>query len=179
MIEWILFIVLSFLAADFIAGVFHWWEDSYLDQDTPILGKLIGGPNQLHHSDQYAFLRGSYWHRNYTTIIPSMVACGLCLCFDATRDAWLTFAFLSQANQIHAWGHSKGKNGWLVSIAQRCGLLQSCKHHAEHHRSPYHIRYCVMSPMLNPILDAFGFWRGIEYIGFIVTGIKPRENHAR
>jgi ubiquitin-conjugating enzyme E2 variant len=173
-IEWILIIILSFLAADFIAGVFHWWEDSYLDQDTPIFGRLIGGPNQLHHSDQYAFLQGSYWYRNYTTIIPSIVACGACLCFDATQDAWLTFLFLSQANQIHAWGHSKGKNGWLVSMAQRCGILQSCKHHAEHHRSPYHIRYCVMSPILNPILDAIGFWRYIEYVVFVTTRIEAR-----
>jgi ubiquitin-conjugating enzyme E2 variant len=173
-IEWILFIILSFLAADFIAGVFHWWEDSYLDQDTPIFGRLIGGPNQLHHSDQYAFLKHSYWQRNSLTIIASMLACGACLCFDATQDAWLTFLFLSQANQIHAWGHSKGKNGWLVSMAQRIGLLQSCKHHAEHHRSPYHIRYCVMSPMLNPILDAIGFWRYIEYVVFVTTRIEAR-----
>jgi hypothetical protein len=178
LIAWILFIIASWLLADFIAGVFHWWEDTYLTQSDSFLGRLIGGPNQLHHANQYAFLQGSYWHRNYTTIIPSMIALVLCLRFEPIRSGWLAMLFVSQANQIHAWAHSKGRNFWLIDELQWIGLLQSCKHHSEHHRSPYHVRYCVMSPVLNPLLDGIGFWRGLEYIGFIVTGIRPRDNHA-
>ena len=178
LIAWILFIIASWLVADFIAGVFHWWEDSYLTQSDSFLGRLIGGPNQLHHSAPTAFLMGSYWHRNYTTIIPSMIAFALCLCFEPIRNGWLTMLFISQANQIHCFGHQGKRNPVLVRWLQRVGIFQSVKHHGLHHRSPYAIRYCVMSNYLNWILDGSGFWRGLEYIGFIVTGIKPRENHV-
>jgi len=179
MIAWIVYIIASWLLADFIAGVFHWWEDTYISQDTPLIGKLIGGQNALHHSSPTAFLRGSYWQRNYTTIIPSMIAFALCLCFEPIRNGWLTMLFVSQANQIHCFAHLGRRNPVWVMILQRIGIFQSAKHHNKHHGSPYEIRYCVMSNCLNWILDGSRFWRGLEYIGFIVTGIKPRENHAR
>lgn len=177
MIAWILFIIGSWLLADFIAGVFHWWEDSYLTQSDSFLGRLIGGPNQLHHADQYAFLKGTYWQRNYTTIVPSLIAMLLCLCFEPIKNGWLCMLFLSQANQIHAWAHSKKSNGWIIRGMQRLAILQSPRHHSEHHRNPFHVRYCVMSPLLNPILDAIGFWRGLEFFGRMFFGVKPRVNH--
>ena len=179
LIAWIVYIIASWLAADFIAGVFHWWEDTYLTQSDSFLGRLIGGPNQLHHSSPSAFLMGSYWHRNYTTIIPSMIALALCLCFEPIRSGWLTMLFVSQANQIHCFAHSGRRNPAWVMILQRVGIFQSARHHNLHHGSPFEVRYCVMSNYLNWILDGSGFWRALEYIGFIVTGIRPRENHAR
>ena len=103
MIAWLVYIIGSWLLADFIAGVFHWLEDSYFDADTPIVGKLVGGPNKMHHASPTAFLLGSYWHRNYTTIIPAAIACVVCLWLG--HWLWLTMAFLTQANQIHCYGH--------------------------------------------------------------------------
>ena len=164
MLAWTVFIALSWLAADFIAGFFHWWEDTYLEQSDSFVGRLIGGPNQLHHANQYAFLKGNYWERNYTTIIPSLIAMGICLACAPLRDGWLTMLFLSQANQIHALAHNESKNGWLVTFMQRIYVFQSPKHHAEHHRNPFHVRYCVMTPILNPVLDAMQFWRGCEAV---------------
>lgn len=62
---------------------------------------------------------------------------------------------------------------------QRVGIFQSGRHHNLHHGSPFEVRYCVMTNYLNWILDEACFWRALEYIGFIVTGLRPRENHAR
>jgi hypothetical protein len=31
-----------------------------------------------------------------------------------------------------------------------------------------------MSPILNPILDAIGFWRYVEYVVFVTTRIEAR-----
>ena len=176
MITWLAYILGSWLLADFIAGLFHWWEDSYLSQDTPLLGNLIGGPNSLHHSSPTAFLRGSYWHRNYTTIIPAAIACGVCLWFG--HWLWLTMAFLTQANQIHCYGHQGKRNPVWVRWLQSVGIFQSVKHHGLHHRSPFAIRYCVMSNYLNWVLDGSGFWRGLEYVVFVVTGYRAREKDA-
>jgi ubiquitin-conjugating enzyme E2 variant len=178
MIEWLVFIIVSWLAADFIAGLFHWWEDTYLTQSDSFIGRLIGGPNQLHHMDQYAFLKGSYWKRNYTTIVPSLVAMLICLAFEPLLNGWLTMLFLSQANQIHALSHSKGRNGWLVVLMQRLYIFQSPKHHSVHHRNPFHVRYCVMTPILNPVLDAVSFWRVLEFFVLAVFWIPPRLNHG-
>jgi hypothetical protein len=178
MVNLLVYIVVSWLAADFIAGLFHWWEDTYLSHSDSILGRLIGGPNQLHHADQYAFLKGSYWQRNYTTIVPSFVAMAICLSFEPLRNGWLSMLFLSQANQVHAWSHSKPTNGLLVRFLQRACVFQSPKHHAEHHRNPFHVRYCVMTPILNPLLDAIGFWRALEDIISFVTGINPRTQNG-
>ncbi len=174
MTDWIGWILLSWLAADFIAGVFHWFEDRYWDADTPFVGALIGGPNKEHHANPLGLLTGSYWHRNYTTIIPSMTACVTCLFVPAWRDAWLTFAFLSQANEVHAWAHSKGKVNGLIEALQETGLLQSAKHHGKHHKAPFEIRYCVMSNLLNPLLDAVSFWRLCE---FALRGLGLRVKH--
>ena len=178
MVNMSIYIIASWLAADFIAGLFHWWEDTYLSHSDSILGRLIGGPNQLHHADQYAFLKGTYWQRNYTTIVPSFVAMVACLAFEPLRNGWLSMLFLSQANQVHAFSHSKAKNGWLVRFMQNACVFQSPKHHAEHHRNPFRVRYCVMTPVLNPVLDAIKFWRALELIGLVFIGVVPRVNHG-
>src|ERR1700681_3789977 len=49
---------------------------------------------------------------------------------------------------------------WL----QRCGILQSPAHHAEHHKRPYANRYCTTTNFLNPVLDDMHFWRGLEWL---------------
>jgi ubiquitin-conjugating enzyme E2 variant len=37
------------LLADFLTGVFHWLEDAYGTEDTPVLGPLVIKPNIVHH----------------------------------------------------------------------------------------------------------------------------------
>lgn len=178
MISWLAYIIGSWLLADFIAGVVHWWQDSYVQADTLLLGKLIGVRNKLHHASPTAFLMGSYWHRNYTTIIPSMIALILCLCFELIRNGWLTMLFISQANQIHCFAHLGRRNPAWVRWLQSVGVFQSARHHNLHHGSPFEVRYCVMSNYLNWILDGSRFWRGLEYVVFIVTGYKARAKNA-
>jgi hypothetical protein len=36
-------------AAEFVAGVVHWFEDAYIRENTPLIGKLVGRPNTIHH----------------------------------------------------------------------------------------------------------------------------------
>ncbi len=172
--DWIIFIVVSWVAADFVSGVIHWAEDRYAREGWPVIGPLIAIPNIVHHNKPQAFLEGSYWHRNYTTIVPAFAAMLLCLCFAATRDWWLTLLFLSQANEIHAWAHQQGKLNPVITILQDMGVLQSPRQHAEHHRSPHMVCYCVMSNWLNPALDAIQFWDGIEYV-LRIFGAQPRN----
>lgn len=159
-LHWIGFTFVCWLAADLLSGFWHWWEDRYADERWPLIGKWIAKPNQLHHDQPIAFLNQSYWSRNWTTIVPSAVA--LALTFP---NPWsLVFVFVSQANEIHAWAHSRGKVSRWIEMFQETGFFQSPRHHAAHHVSPFATKYCVMSDWLNPILDRLQVWRGLEWI---------------
>lgn len=172
MSDWITFILFSWLAADFIAGAFHWWEDQYAVEEWPVIGVLVAGPNAMHHLDQARFLKGNYWQRNWTTIVPTvLVGSVVCWFFPS---AWLTFAFLTQANEVHAMTHRKSSS--IVRMFQETGVLCSPEHHSKHHRDPFSKRFCVMSNWLNPVLDLVGFWRGIEWCVYQCLGIKPKSD---
>lgn len=163
------YLLACWLAADFIAGFWHWIEDRYFDTTWPVIGKYIAKPNELHHEQPTAFLFQSYWSRNWTTILPASIA--FLLTFPGPES--LVFLFVSQANEIHAWAHSRGKVSAWVAVLQETGLLQSPRHHGHHHRSPFEVKYCVMSDWLNPILDYCNFWRGLER-SLSVVGIHPK-----
>lgn len=170
---WVGFIVLSWIAADFIAGVFHWLEDRYFEADWPFIGKYIATPNQEHHAKPQAFLQGSYIYRNWTTIVPALAGFAVCMLVPALHSGWLTCLFLTQANEVHAWGHQRGLLTAPIRMLQETGIVQSCRHHAEHHRSPHDVRYCVMSNWLNPFLDHFGVWAMAERL-LAKVGIRVR-----
>lgn len=167
-------ILVCYLIADFIAGFWHWIEDRYFEESWPIIGKYIATPNALHHAQPTEFLNGSYWHRNYTTIIPAFAAAVLTWMVVGWTPWMLVWAFVSQANEIHAFSHRKGKLPQWIAVVQETGLFQSPRQHGEHHRSPFLVNYCVMSDWLNPWLDWFQFWRRLEIVLEKTIGLKPR-----
>lgn len=158
----IIFIITSWIAADFISGLIHWAEDRYFRAEWPIIGKYVAIPNMIHHENSQAFLAGSYWTRNWTTIVPAAVAMALRLALPGLNNLWLAFLFLTQANEVHAWSHMTGKVNPVIHALQETGVLQSPRHHADHHRSPNMVRYCVLSNWLNPVLDSVRFWDLLE-----------------
>lgn len=163
----------AWLLADFLTGVFHWFEDRYIRTDWPILGKYVAVPNELHHTDPRAFLNQGYFGRNWTTLLPSALAFAGCYALGSPLVVLLALVFVSQGNEVHAWSHSKGIVSPLVRSLQETGMLQSPRQHSEHHRSEFDVRYCVLSDMLNPLLDLFGFWGWIEY-GLARLGLKVK-----
>jgi hypothetical protein len=162
----ILYVLSCYLIADFLSGFWHWLEDRFFDEQWPVIGEYIAKPNTLHHDQPAAFLNQGYWSRNWTTIVPSVLA------FPIYPAGWLVLLFVSQANEIHSWAHQMCNP--FVRAMQEIGILQSCRHHGEHHRSPFDVKYCVMSNWLNPILDGIGFWFGLEWI-LARFGIKPKS----
>lgn len=167
MLYFIGYLVTCWIAADFLSGIFHWLEDRYAREDWPLIGAYIAKPNQLHHAQPSAFLAGSYWVRNWTTIAAAAPFFVLTI-----ESKWcLIFALASQANEIHAWSHQRC--GRLIRILQSTGLLCSPRSHGLHHKAPFEVSYCVMSNWLNPILDEVQFWRCGEMLIQNLTGIRP------
>lgn len=162
--------IYALLLADFISGVFHWLEDRYGNPSWPVLGKWVVLPNILHHEDPKAMLAGSYWHRNCTTIIP---ATALAVVFWVVGlPYWAVGAclVLSQANQIHAWSHSKPP--LIVQFLQRANVLIRATDHHKHHRYPFNTDFCVITPLLNPILSGLRFWQVAEWV-LSLAGVRP------
>lgn len=168
------YVLICYLLADLLAGFWHWIEDRYFEEHWPLIGEYVAKPNNLHHKKPTAFLVHSYWQRNWTTLLPAAI--GFLLTFP--NPLCLVFLFVSQANEIHAWAHSKGKVSSWIAALQRTGLIQSPKHHADHHRNPFDVKYCVMSDWLNPILDHVQFWHRLERVIHAVTGLRPKKTAA-
>jgi ubiquitin-conjugating enzyme E2 variant len=172
--------LLCLLAADFLAGLMHWAEDTWLRPGvSPLLDRLVVAPNVEHHQRPGGIRQATYWENNWITMaivaVPVLI---LALCGVYAWEPYLTLLIASQSNQIHMWGHCANPPRpvrWL----QRLGVLQPAAHHAVHHRRPYGVRYCSTTTFLNPILDGIGFWRGLEWVGERLGAHVYRATPAR
>lgn len=160
----------GYLLGDLFSGIFHWWEDRYGKLDWPILGKLVVEANVEHHMYPSNTCRRTYWYRCGSSIIAVLPFVAICLYFQAYVIA-IAFCVVSQANEVHAWAHQR--MGKIIRFLQRTGVVLSPKHHAVHHHRPYSQRYCVITNWLNPILGAIGFWVGLQWFVWFLTGVRP------
>ena len=54
------------------------------------------------------------------------------------------------------------------------GLFQSPKHHSGHHMKHSAKNYCILTNLLNPILDRLHFWSALEN-GLTFIGLEPNR----
>ena len=158
--------ITTILIADFFSGAFHWLEDAYGREDFPITGRLFTKPNTLHHHDPRYFVRHSWLQSSWDlTLFCALIVAVAWRLHLLSWQVWL-FAFVgANANQIHKWAHrSRQENGRLISFLHDCRLMQSPAHHAGHHTNPKRSHYCVLTDFVNPVLDRFGFWFGLEWL---------------
>lgn len=160
----------AWLMADFISGVFHWWEDRYGVEDWPVIGPLIVSPNVMHHSQPTAFLRGGFLTRNWTTFVPALAFAAASWSLGSSWWA-LVGVFVATANEVHAWAHQRCSRP--IRALQLLGIIQSQEQHAAHHRDPFDRNYCVMTDWLNPWLTVLRFWQGLESVVAATTGARP------
>lgn len=168
---YVIYLVSALLLAELLSGIFHWWEDRYGNPDWPIIGKYIIQPNITHHENPTLFCKNSYWNRNYTTIVPSLIISLICYYFSLYFLS-ICFLFVSQSNEIHAWSHIRCNK--FIRFLQRYGIVQSPRQHSIHHKKPYDKYYCVLTNYLNPVLNYVKFWDRLEYC-INLFGIRPRK----
>jgi hypothetical protein len=168
-----LYFLAALLVADFLSGLAHWFEDRYGNPAWPVLGPHVIEPNIRHHVDQMAFTGGSYWHRNWTSIVPAGIVAAVSLAAGQHFLA-LIFVLVSQANEIHSWAHQRCSRP--IRGIQLLGVCCSPEQHARHHRRPFAANFCTMTDFLNPLLEAARFWPGLEALVHRTTGIAPRPD---
>jgi ubiquitin-conjugating enzyme E2 variant len=173
-------VVAVWLVTDFLSGVFHWLEDAYGDPSWPIVGRHVTKPNILHHYAPRAFVTNSWFlsSRLLLAICATITAITLVLGVFNWMIA-LAMVLGLNANQVHKWSHrSRRENGPVVRLLQRARLIQTPSHHHRHHVQGKDSHYCVLTNVLNPVLDGLGFWRGLEWGMAKLFGVRRRDDEA-
>lgn len=169
----------AYVLADFGTGVYHWAVDNYGDASTPIFGSQIDA-FQGHHKRPWTITKREFANNIHALARPASFALFpfLLLPSNSVVDTFLGVfvACVVFSQQFHAWAHSKKKDlPALVVRLQDKGLLVSRKTHGIHHKSPFNIRYCIVSGMCNSILDRTNFFGKLEDIIYARWGVKPRS----
>ncbi len=166
------------LAAELVAGLVHWFEDAYVREDTPLIGRLIGRPNVIHHHVPRYMTRHSWWQSSWDLLLIAGLLLFIAWCLDCLSWQVGLFACLAaNANEFHKWSHrTRQENGRLISCLQDIHILQTAKHHARHHTDPKNSHYCTITNILNPVLDGLHFWDGLEWLLAMTIQLKRRPD---
>lgn len=172
-------IIVGYLLADFIMGIYHWVKDTYFSPFTPIIGKTFIWSSRLHHvrpryvvefSDWNLFIDSAMWTLSW--IIPLFYLLG------GSHIAFMLSLFftISINDIVHKYAHmfDHERPSWATFL-QNIYVFQSHDEHHAHHVHPHEINYCPISPFVNIILEKINFWRKIEYVIKKYLGIIPRE----
>jgi hypothetical protein len=163
-------IILGWVAADFASGVFHWIQDRILPERTPFLGEYLAAPARLHHDTPLAFVEGSFIYRNGATYaLAAVTAIASLLAFGPSAFLAAFVIGIALTTQVHLWAHCPKDAPGVVRVLHETGLIQSPKQHSRHHTPPQNRHYCVLTDLLNPVLERIGFWTKLE------RAVKPRN----
>jgi len=166
------------LVAEFTAGLVHWFEDAYIREKTPLVGRLIGRPNIVHHHYPRFMTRHSWWQSSWDlALLSALLVTGAWCAGLLTWHVWLFAILAANANEFHKWEHrTRKENGRVISFFQDIGLLQTARHHALHHTDPKNSHYCTITNFLNPVLDRIHFWGGLESLLAKTIGLKRQPD---
>jgi ubiquitin-conjugating enzyme E2 variant len=173
-------VAICYLTADFLTGVVHWTEDTWLAPGrSRLLDKYVVLDNIEHHRRPGSIRGGSYWATNKPSLIVAAIAIALMAMFGVVAwQPYLVMLFASQGNQVHKWAHSSDRPA-IVAWLQSIGILQSRAHHGKHHTQPFAANFCALSNFLNPVLDGIAFWSEVERIATGFGATVQRGSQAR
>ncbi|WP_395738392.1 fatty acid desaturase CarF family protein [Prosthecobacter sp.] len=168
------------LAADFTAGLVHWFEDAYVREDTPWLGRWLGRPNIVHHHLPRHMTHNTWWESNKELVMTmSVLVIAAAWAGCLTWHVWLFAVVGGNANEVHKWAHrTRKENGRVISLLQDWRILQTPQHHAVHHTNPKDVHYCPVTNVLNPVLDTLRFWEGLEWVLAHAAGLKRQPDSS-
>jgi ubiquitin-conjugating enzyme E2 variant len=173
-------IVVTWLVVDLISGFVHWCEDNYGRPSARFVGRRITKPNILHHFRPRAFVTNSWFASSSLLVLACIAALLVAWILGQLSPMVVLGAVLgANANQVHKWSHrTESENGRIIVTLQRLRLVQTPSHHAGHHVCQKDSHYCVLSNVLNPILDWSRFWRGLEWGLERLFGLTKRDDDA-
>ena len=177
-------LLLGFIFADIITGGFHWFEDTYLDYciDIPLINK-IAKENEMHHYFPRSILAYSYFvNIDLSCIFAVIIISIICILNNKILNYpyfIICFGFFCIiSNLLHRFSHMRDcENNSIITSLQKLGILCSHSHHSQHHNSVGE-KYCIIMEYSNYVLDSLYFWRILEIIILLLTGIKPHRKKS-
>jgi ubiquitin-conjugating enzyme E2 variant len=173
-------VVLIAMLADFVAGLIHWAEDAYFNEDTPIIGPLVIRPNIVHHHFPRYFTKLSWWESS--RLLCAIGAVTLGVAWWGGFLSWQLGLFVAisvNANHVHKLAHrTRAENGLVISKLQDWRILQTPHQHGLHHTDPKNTYYCPITNLVNPLLERINFWHHAEALIEKLTGATHRHDTA-
>lgn len=165
---------------DVLGGVFHWAMDTFGTPDTPIWGPWFVRANERHHSTDgvTAFLEHHWSSSSIDMLAAAPVVIGFAWWFGALSWQVWWFLLLSFASpHVHRFAHMPtARVPGIVRFLQHIHVVQGPAHHWRHHAGQQNTHYCALTPWANPLLDAVGFFRGLERLLVPVFGAPRRTD---
>jgi plasmanylethanolamine desaturase len=165
-------IYLIILGADLFTGIIHWIEDRFWTEKTPLVGKWLIQPNELHHKKPTAFLSKTWWQSSYDAVFIGVFILIIAFLFWQLTWEIVLFVLISIcACQVHKYSHQPpSRLPVLIRFLQRSKIIQDSSHHVKHHIGEKNSNYCLLTPVLNPLLNRIHFWKFMEVILIPVFG---------
>ena len=81
------------------------------------------------------------------------------------------------ANEFHKWAHQSHRERPVIATwLQKVRILQTPAQHAKHHCQNKDSHYCVITNLVNPVLEELRFWRMLEAGVFVLFGVEKRTD---
>jgi len=156
---------LGYLFADFASGLAHWFCDTFFEEDTPVVGRLLIYPFRDHHRDPRAMTRHDFLELTGNSCLGMVPvhAGALTWAPGLFVEAWLLVFGLAlfATNLFHRWAHAARAPRAVLWLQAR-GLVLAPGPHAVHHTPPNRAAYCVTSGWANRWTDRFGVFERLE-----------------
>jgi ubiquitin-conjugating enzyme E2 variant len=146
----------GYALADAASGLTHWFCDTFFEEDTPGIGRVLIFPFREHHRDPAAMTHHGFFELTGNSCLGVLPLLGLAAwrawspLFDAGLIAFASALFAT--NLFHKWAHSP-KVPRAVRWLQKCHVILNPARHAVHHAPPNKGAYCVTSGWMNALLD--------------------------
>lgn len=179
----------GYIMADFISGFVHWLADTWGATNLKVIGPALIRPFREHHVDAKAITRHDFVETNGNNCLISLWVGCICVFMPLEVEgfqALLIFLMVSlgsmifwvmMTNQFHKWSHyDEARLPRFVRLLQRAHLILPPNHHDIHHTAPFDQYYCITTGWLNWPLTKLGFFKGLERLVTLTTGMVPRAD---
>ena len=170
-------IAIIILFADLLSGFVHWIQDRYSIKNTSLLNKIVILYAKEHHENPEKILSYSWIERNHFPIIVSFFSLLVLHLLNLLNWQSITLIILFLfSGEFHYLSHRpKEKNGKIILFLQKIRIIQREEHHKYHHI--YGIdNYCIITEVMNPILNKSKFFIKLENLLSYLFNINPKPS---
>ncbi len=165
--------LLGYLFADLVSGTAHWFCDTFFEENTPVIGRIVIQPFRDHHFHPHRITRYRFIEQDTTNFFLMLPPLLVAFWLGAPRPGaggalfWCCCqlglsAGLFGTNLFHKRAHAREPPA-VVRWLQRSGLVLGPERHQRHHHD-YSRGFCVTSGWMNPVLDALRFFPRVELV---------------